>query len=207
MKSRLLKILLAAALAIAPVALPISAAHAAATTQTLHSFLCAPEPSVGTAGPRRVVVTSSTASPQPAYQLNGSGCALIANADAGFFLSQGYTYGPNEFVLQQMAITANTTASTSTITLPAYAYIKYFVLEETTGNAITGGVDIGDSGGATAYQSAVALGANATVLSIPTATKGIFSNSGVPSADQILVVCHTNCNSGSINISVIVGYY
>jgi hypothetical protein len=203
MKS-LLRILLAAALAIG---LAPQAAFAAATTQTLHQFLCAPQSAVGTSGPRRVVNSSSTASPQPSYQLNGEGCAVIANADAGFFFSQGYTYGPNEIVLQQMAITSNTTATTSTIALPPYAYIKYFVLEETAGNAITGGVDIGDSGSATAYASAVALGANATVLALPTATKGIFSNAGVPAPDQVLVVCHTACASGSINIAMIIGYY
>lgn len=194
---------LALALALSP---PPEQAHAAATTQTLHSFLCAPAQTAGSQA-RRVVNTSSTASPQPSYVLNADGCAVIANADAGFFLSQGYYYGPNEFVLQQMAITATTTSTTSTLVLPQYAYIKYFVLEETAGNAITGGVDIGDSGSATAYQSAVALAANATVLSLPTATKGIFSNSGVPASDQILVACHTSCNSGSINISVIYGYY
>jgi hypothetical protein len=182
--TRFLKVLLAAAIAL-PALLPLSQANAAATTQTLHAFLCA----------------------QESYNLNGAGCAVIANADIGYFLSQGFTYGPNEVALQQIAITANTTATTSTITIPAYAYIKYFVLEETAGNAITGGVDIGDAGSAIAYQSAVALGANATVLSIPTATRGIFSNAGVPQVDQILVACHTLCNSGSINISVIVGYY
>lgn len=204
-RNRLIAILAALALA-AGLASPPRPAAAAATTQTLHSFLCSP---VQTAGgqARHVVNTNSTASPQPSYNLNAAGCALIANADVGYFLSQGYTYGPNEFVLQQTAITANTTSTTSTITLPAYGYIKYFVLEETAGNAITGGVDIGDSGSATAYASAVALSGNASVLALPTATKGIFSNSGVPAADQILVVCHTACNSGSINISVIYGYY
>jgi hypothetical protein len=204
--NRLLKTILAAAIAL-PSLLPLAAAHAAATTQSFPALLCAPKPSVGSPGPRRVVNAWSTAQPQPSYSLNGAGCAVIANADIGYFLSQGYTYGPNEVALQQIAITANTTATTSTITLPAYAYIKYFILEETAGNAITGGVDIGDSASATAYQSAVALGANASVVALPTATKGIFSNSGVPSADQILVVCHTACNSGSINISAIVGFY
>jgi hypothetical protein len=168
--------------------------------------LCAPEVSVGTTGPRRVVNTSSTATPQPSYLLNAVGCALIANADVGFFLSQGYTVGVNEGVLQQNAITANTTSVTSTITLPVYGFIKYIALEETAGNAITGGVDIGDSGSATRFTSATALGANANVVVVPTNLNG-SSSTGIPTADQILVVCHTACNSGSINISVIFGYY
>jgi hypothetical protein len=202
--TRLLKLLFAAALAMAPMApVPVDAA---ASLQVTHVWLCAPETAVGPSGPRRVVNTSSTASPQPSYQLNSSGCALIANADVGFFLAQGYTVGVNEGVLQQNAITANTTSTTSTITLPAYGFIKYIALEETAGNAITGGVDIGDSGSATRFTSATALGANANVVVVPTNLNG-SSSTGIPTADQILVVCHTSCNSGSINISVIFGYY
>jgi hypothetical protein len=153
-----------------------------------------------------VVNTSSTASPQPAYTLNAQGCALIANADVGFFLSQGYTVGVNEGVLQQNAITANTTSGTSTITLPAYGFVKYIVIEETAGNAVTGGINVGDSGSATRFTSATAVGANANVIVVPTNLNG-SSSTGVPTGDIVLVVCHTACNSGSINISVIFGYY
>jgi hypothetical protein len=202
--TRLLKLAVAAALAFAPMA-PIPL-FAAASLQVTHQFLCAPEVTVGTAGPRRVVNTASTASPQPSYTLNAQGCALFANPDVGFFLSQGYTVGVNEGNLQQNAITANTTSTTSTITLPAYGFIKFIALEETAGNAITGGVDIGDSGSATRFTSATALGANANVVVVPTNLNG-SSSTGVPAADVILVVCHTACNSGSINISVIFGYY
>jgi hypothetical protein len=214
MKSRLLTSLLAttralliASLAVLPFSLPITPAHAAATTQTTHAFLCRAAPSVGTGGPARVVNTSSTASPQPSYTLNGDGCAVIAASDIGFFLSQGFFYGPNMFVLQQQAMTATTTSTTSTITLPAYGMILAVVLEETAGNAITGGVDIGDSGSATRFASAVALAANATVVVADSALTRVFSNSGVVSADQILVACHTSCNSGSINISILYAYY
>ena len=201
---RLAKLFLASVLALAPMA-PIPL-HAAASLQVLHQFLCSPDVSVGTAGPRRVVNTASTTSPQPAYQLNAQGCGLIAQPDVGFFLSQGYTVGVNEGVLQQNAITANTTSTTSTITLPAYGFIKYIAIEETAGNAITGGVDVGDSGSATRFTSATAVGANANVIVVPTNLNG-SSSTGVPTADIVLVVCHTACNSGSLNVSVIFGYY
>jgi hypothetical protein len=187
---------------------PQQQAQAAASTQTTHAFLCRPIPSGAAAGPGKVVNTSSTASPQPSYILNADGCALIAAADIGYFLSQGFYYGPSTFVLQQQAITASTTASTSTITLPAYGYILAIVLEETAGNAITGGVDIGDATSATTYVSARALGANATVSLTDALTLArINAPSGVPTADQILVACHTACNSGSINITILYTYY
>ncbi len=196
--------LLIAALALLPFSLPQSA-YAAATTQTTHAVLCAPQSAGTVNSSRRVVNTSTTAA--TAYVLGANGCALFAAADIGFFLSQGYTYGPSTFVLQQQAITATTTSSTSTITLPAYGMILAITLEETAGNAITGGVDIGDSGSATRFASAVALSANNTVVVADSALTRVFANSGVPAADQILVACHTSCNSGSINISILYTYY
>lgn len=204
---KFLRIALAAALAFAPALLPVEV-DAAATTQTLHAYLCAPpQPQGSGLGGRSVVNTASTATPQPRYTLNAAGCAVFAAADYAFFLAQGYYFGPNMFNLIQTGITANTTSTTSTITLPAYAWIVQIVLEETAGNAITGGVDIGDSGSATRFASATALGANATVVVPDSGNTRLFSNSGVPASDQILVACHSACNSGSININVIYSFY
>lgn len=198
---RFVKTILAAALAIAPLApLPV---QAAASLQVTHVFLCAAEPSVGTAGPRRVVNTSSTASPQPSYQLNALGCALIANPDVGFFLSQGFVVGTNEGVLQQNAVIAN---GTLTIALPAYGFIKYIVIEETAGNAITGGLNIGDAGLATRFGSAVAVAANSNTVIVPVNLTG-SANTGIPTADPVTVAAVTSFNSASVNISVIFGYF
>lgn len=187
---------------------PINEAHAAASTQAAHAYLCAPpQPQGSGQGPRRVVNTSSTASPQPSYNLNALGCAVIASGDIGFFLSQGFYYGPNIFSLVQTGITASTTASTSQIVLPAGAVIQNIVLAETAGHAISGGVDIGDATSATTYASAVALGANATIVVTDSALTRVFANGGTPAADQILVACHTACATGSINISVLYSYF
>lgn len=198
----LLSSLAVASLLLAPFG--ISSVHAAATTQTTHAIMCAAEPSVGSPGPRYV---TNPATGGGSYTLDQSGCAVIAAADIAYFRSQGFYFGAHDYVLQQQAITATTTSSTSAITLPAYGMIKYLVLEETAGNAVTGGVDIGDSGSATRFASAVALGANATVVVTDSALTRVFANSGVPIADQILVACHTACNSASINISIIYTYY
>lgn len=206
LRKHLLASVAAVAVAVTP-ALQIREADAAASTQTAHAFLCAPSPPVGANGPRRVVNTSSTASPQPAYNLNTDGCAVIASGDIGFFLSQGFYYGPNIFSLVQTAITASTTTSTSTITLPASAVIQNVILAETAGNAITGGIDLGDSGSATRFASGVALGANATVVIADSALTRVFANSGTPASDQIFVACHTACNSGSVNITILYSYF
>lgn len=192
-----------AALALALAQLTPLPAFAAATTQTTHAFLCLPAQAAGSQARRVVVPTTAGGT----YQLNAAGCAVVVAADIGWFLTQGAYYGPNQFVTQQQAITTNTTATTSALTLPAYGFIQYFILEETAGNAVTGGVDIGDASSATFFGSAVALGANATVIVVDSALTRLKSNSGVPVSDQILIVCHTSCNSASINVSVIYGYY
>lgn len=200
--NRFRNLIVGAALAFAALGLS-QPAQAAATTQTAHAFMCAPQTAIG-AQARRLVMPTTAAT---VYVLNSDGCVLVAVGDIGYFSSQGFVNGPNIFTLQQTGITASTTASTSTITLPAYGVIYMVVLEETAGNAITGGVDIGDSGSATRFASAVTLGANATVSVADSALTRLFANSGVPVADQILVVCHTACNSGSINIIILYGYF
>ena len=201
MISRFLKLALAAAFALAPIP-----AIAAASLQVTHAFMCTPEVSVGTAGPRLITNTASSASPQPSYQTNSQGCALIATPDVGFFLSQGYTFGTNEGVQIQNAIIANTTGTTSTIQLPTYGFIKYIVIEETAGNAVTGGINIGDSGSATRFGSAVAVGANSNTVIVPTNLTG-SSNTGVPAADTILIAAVTSFASASLNVTVIFGYF
>ena len=201
---RWLKLALAGALAFAPIA-PIPA-NAAASLQVTHAFVCTPEVSVGTAGPRLIVNTSSTATPQPSYQTNSQGCALVATADVGFFLSQGYTIGVNEGVQLQNAITANLTGGTSQLILPAYGFIKYIVVEETAGNAVTGGINIGDAGSATRFGSAVAVAANSNTVVVPTNLTG-SSNTGVPASDTVLIAAVTSFNSASLNVTVIFGYF
>src|SRR6516164_2072463 len=203
--TRLPKLALAASLAVAPIA-PIPV-QAAASLQVTHAFLCTPEVSVGTAGPRLIVNTSSSASPQPSYQTNSQGCALVASADVGFFLSQGYTFGTNEGVQIQNAITANTTGTTSTISVPAYGFIKYIVIEETAGGSITGGLNVGDSGSATRFASATAVAANSNTVIVPANLTG-SSNTGVPAPDTVLVAAvNAFADGSSLNVTVIFGYF
>ena len=195
---------LIAALALLPFAVPFEAAHAAASSQTTHAFLCAPAPAVGQAGPRRVVNPNTST----AYQLNGDGCALFVNADVGWALTQGFYTGPSLFTLQATGISggASGTASVSTgLTLPAYGIIVGFVLCETAGNAVTGNLNIGDAGSATRFGSAVALGANACVTVSPTVSIVVLS--GVPTAETILLAAVTSWNNASVNVTVLYSYF
>jgi len=197
----MLKLLFAALLALIP-----SDTFAAPSTQTLHAFLCAPEPAAGAAGPRFVTnpLTGNGTS------LNSAGCGLFLNADVGYFLTQGFTYGANLQVAQAIGITGSGTASVSTgIVLPAYAQITSIVLEETAGNAVTGGLNISNAGGATGIASAAALGANATVTLADSAINAgrIYSPAGVPTATPVSLAAVTSWNGAIVNISIAYTYY
>lgn len=179
--------------------------QAAVTVAVDYVNLCAPRP-VGAATPGRVTNPGTSGG---TYTLDSQGCGRIsiANSDAAYFLSQGYTPGPNLFSLVQQAITASTTAGTSTIILPANTFIVGVVLQETAGNAVTGGVDIGNATSATAYASAVALGANALVSVADSALTRVYPATTPTSAQKILTVCHTACNSASLNITIFYAYF
>ena len=191
------KFLLAAGLALLP-----SSAFAAPSTQTLHAFMCAPEVSVGTAGPR--LATNPNTGNQ--VQTNSQGCGIVLNTDLGYWLSQGWTPGASTQVAQGIGVTGSGTTSVSTgITLPAYAQIISIVLEETAGNAVSGGLNISNAGGATGIASAAALAANATVTLADSAINAgrIYSPAGVPTATAVNLAPVTSWNGAVVNISII----
>jgi len=195
-----------AGLLVLPFSAPFAPAIAAASSQVTHAVLCAPDVAGGVQGPRQVKNTSSATG--GTYNLNSGGCAVMAGADIGFFVSQGYSYGPNLFTLRAEAISSSSTTSVSTgLTLPAYGYIVGFILCETAGNAVTGGLNIGDAGSATRFASAVALAANACVTIADSALTRQVTLSGVPTAETILLAAATSWNSALVNVTVLYAYF
>lgn len=180
-------------------------AQGAASVGVDYLILCRP-PAPGVAGPGRVTNPGTSGG---SYVLNAQGCAPIslANSDAAYFQAQGYTIGPNLFSLIQQTMLANTTATTSTITLPANAFIVGIILQETAGNAVTGGVNIGNATSATAYASAVTLGANALVSVADSALTRVYPATTPTSAQKILVAAQSAWNSASVNITILYSYF
>lgn len=160
---------LIAVLALAAFALP---AHAA--TQ----MLCSPDVAGGVQGPRRVTNTASTASPQPTYGLNSAGCALINQADIGFFMSQGFTPGSSEAtILYTTGVIASGTTDLVIGNVPANYYIAEIVYSNAIAAAVTGGISIGTTANGTDVVAAQAVGssaltftANASILKQPFST-------------------------------------
>ena len=194
MKSGFLKFLFAAlALSLGSFA-PLQPAHAA-----FGGVYCAPATSGAAEGPKRVVNPNTST----AYSLNGQGCAFIANADIGYFLSQGYTQNGTLYTLVMTGITANTTTANSPI-LPAGAFIHAIVIAETAGNAVTGGVDIGTAASGAQIASAFAVGASSlSAITGATILLRLFGTGPLPASQQIFFTCHTACNSASLNATIV----
>jgi hypothetical protein len=123
-------------------------------------MLCAPESPVGVQGPRRVTNTASTASPQPSY-ISTVGCALINQADIGFFLSQGFTAGSSEGTILFTTGVATGTTDFVIGNLPANTYITEIIYSNAVAAAVTGGISIGTTANGTDVVAAQAVGSSA----------------------------------------------
>lgn len=189
---------------------PIEPAQAAASTQTTHALMCAPVAAVQQTGARTVGGTNTAVPSGTLYSLNSSGCALILGADVGYFLSQGYTYGPSVLTLQAIGLTGSSTTAISTgFTLPAYGYIVGIVVCETAGNAVTGGLSIGDSGSSTRFIAGgnLAVAANGCSVAPDANLTRVDVQSGVPTASAVQVAPITSWNSAVVNITILYSYF
>ena len=198
---------IAAALAALSLTLSLPA-FAAASVATDLVEMCSPASAGTAAGPKYVTNPGTSGG---SYSLNGKGCALMALADVAYFRSQGYLGGAGLGAIYAGPFTAQSTSSNSP-TLPANAVIQEIIVQETTGNAITGGLDVGVAGSSDqTIVAAYAVGANG-VIAIPSASilKRVFPTSGTtgPAAQQIYFNAHTNwTDAASINVTILYRYY
>lgn len=163
-------------------------------------FLCAQ-----TNTSRRVVNTSSTTSPQPSYQLNAHGCAFIAQADVGFFLTQGYTPGPNNGTIIFTTGVATSTTDFVIGNLPPNAYIQMVVYDNSTANAVTGGITLGSTANATDIATATVCGANC--LAQATDAQLVKRAWSKTAATPIHAAAATAWNSANVTITVTYGFF
>jgi hypothetical protein len=179
----MMKKLLIAAAAIAALSFADAPAYAA------NGWMC--QPLGNSTGAKRVVNPNTS----NAYTTDGRGCGLIANADIGYFSSQGWYQDPR--TLNGNQIVANTNIGN----LPANAYIDAIIVQETSAAAVTGGLDIGTATGGTQIVSALTCGASCLVSVADTAIlKRVFSSTA-PTA--VWVTAHTNFTSApAINVTI-----
>lgn len=95
-------------------------------------------------------------------------------------------------IITALAVTGNTTVS-----IPAGNIIQDLVIQNTTGNAVTGGIKIGTTNGGTDVVLALAVGANSLQTVLDAALlKRVFSMSG---ATTLYIQTVTLWNSSSLN--------
>lgn len=156
-------------------------------------------PSAGTAaGPGRWVAPGSST----AYSVDTRGCALVAAADQADARSAGFR---SEDVGKSIVVTGITAQDFSSITLPPSAYIRAIVVQNTTANAVTGGVKIGTTAGGTDVVSALTCGANCLVHVTDSAlSKRVFSTTA---SQNLSIDAVTGWNSANLTVTVIYGYF
>lgn len=181
--------------------LALASAPALANSQ----IMCQGDVSGASTGSRVIVNTSSTAATQPSYTLSSSGCALIAQADVGFFQSLGFTQPGLQSIIFTTGVLTGTTAVQITPSLPAGAYIRDIFVDNSTANAVTGGIDIGKTSGAADIVSALTCAANClTFVADSALLLRVFSKTA---QQAMFVVGHTAGNSANLNLTIVYGFF
>lgn len=160
--------------------------------------VCSSIPAGAAPGPAQVKAPTSG----NLYSTNSRGCVLIPASDLGDFNSMGYI--PNG-ELQSLVVTGITAQNFSSIILPASAYIREIIVQNTTANAVTGGIKVGTTAGGTDVVTALTCGASClTFVADSALSKRVFS----ATATQALSIdAVTGWNSASVNVTVIYGFF
>lgn len=165
--------------------------------------MCSPDAAAGATGARRVQNPNTSNS----YSLNSNGCGIIASADIGYFLTQGFSPGPdhNTLIYTTGALPASGTADIVIGAIPPGAYIQMVIIQNTTANAVTGGVSLGTTANGTDIVAAQAVGANGLVfVTDATLLKRVFSTT-------VSTVLHaapvTSSNTANLTFSIVYGYF
>lgn len=190
--TRFRHLVLAAGLALAAFATPADAASV---------LMCRGNAAGAAAGPARFVAPASGT----AYSLNNFGCAVIAQADIGDALAGGLVQpGP----IQSVTFTTGVMTGTTSVpgpNIPAGAYLREVIVDNSTANAVTGGVNIGKTSGAADVVSALTCAANClTFVADSALLLRVFSKTV---SQPLFITAQTAGNSANLNITFVYGYF
>jgi hypothetical protein len=163
------------------------------------TVMCAPDVPGIAFGRQLIAQPSGTA-----YTVDAKGCVLVAAGDIAWMQSQGFTIAPSAG-MNMLFTTGVLTGATPVQVgqLPASAYIREIIVQNLTGQAITG-LGFGSSSGASDIVAAFAVAANGLAFVADAALlKRVFSTS----APQAIWAAATNWNSANINITIVYGYF
>jgi hypothetical protein len=186
---------------LALIALALAGIFSLAPARASQIQVCGPGGAGVTMGPAQVkAVTSGNL-----YQTNSRGCTLIASSDLGDFQAMGYA---SNGALQSMVVSTGvltTTTSVQVASLPASAFIQDIIVDNTTTNAVTGGIDIGKTTGAADIVSAKVCAASCLTTVLDSAILlRVFSKTA---AQPVWVTGHTDGNSANLTLTIIYGFF
>lgn len=171
-------------------------------------LVCQPDISGASSGSRTWGGTLSQVPSGTIYTLNSQGCALVASGDVGYFQSQGFVVGAP--IASQVTISGALPSSGVVAfkigQVPAGTTILGIVIQETAGNAITGGVTIGTTttSGNEIASTATAVAASTTQIVLPSSflTADVF-----PTGATIYAKPVTSSNSANVTVTIFYAYY
>ena len=177
-------------------------AHAA------QAYMCQGDVSGASTGARTIGGLNSAVPSQTLYTLNPSGCALIAQGDIGYFLSQGYVQGSSfQSVIFSTGVWTGTT-DFMIATIPAGAYIRDIIIVNTTANAVTGNISIGTTANGTDVVASQACAANCQVVMTDALTlKRSFPATQPSAAQPIHAAPITAGNNANVTFTIVYGYF
>jgi hypothetical protein len=173
--------------------------HSPATADNYR--LCAPIRAGAAAGPARVTAATSGTT----YSTDGRGCVLVDDGDLGDFQALGYRIESPHGSVVRSGIT--TSASGNTLVVPAGAAITRIVVEETSGTALGGNLEIGTANGGTEVCCVGAQGVQAlSVSSISDAQlkRNVFSSTA---PTTLYVDTSGTFSTGAFSVTIIYAYY
>jgi|ERR1700722_2423579 len=113
--------------------------------------------------------------------------------------------GPNSGSATVTGVTANSTAVLPLFTLPVGAKVRAIYVQNTTANAVTGGVNIGTAVAGAQVASATAIGANAfVVISGSTLLNSTWASTTVP--QSLYLTAAIAFNAASLNVEIVWDY-
>jgi len=177
----------------------------AAPVQAANINMCSPDVAGGVQGPRTIGGALSPVPSGAVYTLNPQGCALIAQADVGYFASQGFTQASSQ---QSFLFTTGVAAGTTDFvigSIPAGAYIQQIIFSNAVAAAVTGGISIGTTANGTDVVAAQTCGSSCLTYTTDALTlKRVFS---LTAATPLHAAAVTAWNSTNVTITVVYGYF
>jgi hypothetical protein len=173
----------------------------ASQAQAAAVWLCAPE-AVASAAARRVVNPNTN----NAYGLNAAGCALIQQADIGYFQTQGFTSGPGQNAILFTTGVATGTTNFVIGTLPAKSYIQQIIFSNAAAAAVTGGISIGNTPNGVNIVAAQPMALSSDVA-VPQASILLPVPSTSGAATTLNMAAVTAWNNANVTVTVIYGAY